>query len=202
MVVEVVPRGAGADREGKTGRRAFSQHVSIDLPFRLLGLRAGGSTGGADTAQLPAVVSRGEVSTRRQSLRSVSRSERVAGGGARMLSGKPPGDGGGGGDARGAPEDGQLANKSRCLYRPLGVYTAEIHRGRAAERIVVKPNFVAGDLEPKTQPGGYVLFVGRLSEEKGPQLLPSAWRSMPTKIPLRIVGDGPLLETLSREVRA
>jgi glycosyltransferase involved in cell wall biosynthesis len=77
-----------------------------------------------------------------------------------------------------------------------------IEGGLPAERIVVKPNFVAGDLEPKTQPGSYALFVGRLSEEKGPQLLLSAWRSMPTKVPLRIVGDGPLLETLSRQVRA
>jgi len=90
------------------------------------------------------------------------------------------------------------------VYIALTEFTRRkfVEGGLPAERIVVKPNFVAGDLEPKTQPGGYVLFVGRLSEEKGPQLLPSAWRSMPTKIPLRIVGDGPLLETLSREVRA
>jgi len=75
-----------------------------------------------------------------------------------------------------------------------------IEGGLPAERIVVKPNFVAGDLTPRTQPGGYVLFVGRLSEEKGLQLLLSAWRGMQTKIPLRIAGDGPLLAKLSREV--
>jgi glycosyltransferase involved in cell wall biosynthesis len=39
-----------------------------------------------------------------------------------------------------------------------------------------------------------------LSEEKGPQLLLSAWRGMQTKFPLRIAGDGPLLEKLSREI--
>jgi glycosyltransferase involved in cell wall biosynthesis len=76
-----------------------------------------------------------------------------------------------------------------------------IEGGLPADRIVVKPNFVAGDWAPKMQPGGYVLFVGRLSDEKGPQLLPSAWRSMRTRIPLRIAGDGPLLEKLAREVR-
>jgi glycosyltransferase involved in cell wall biosynthesis len=75
-----------------------------------------------------------------------------------------------------------------------------IEGGLPADRIVVKPNFVAGDLAARTQPGGYVLFVGRLSEEKGPQLLLSAWRGMPAKIPLRIAGDGPLVEKLSREI--
>jgi len=75
-----------------------------------------------------------------------------------------------------------------------------IEGGLPADRIVVKPNFVADDLTPRTQPGGYVLFVGRLSEEKGPQLLLSAWRGMHARIPLRIAGDGPLLEKLSREI--
>jgi glycosyltransferase involved in cell wall biosynthesis len=36
------------------------------------------------------------------------------------------------------------------------------------------------------------LFVGRLFEEKGVQVLLDAWRSLPLDIPLRIVGDGPL----------
>jgi glycosyltransferase involved in cell wall biosynthesis len=72
--------------------------------------------------------------------------------------------------------------------------------GLPPERIVVKPNFVAGGLAPKTQSGDYVLFVGRLSEEKGPQLLVSAWRRMHNRIPLRIAGDGPLLERLRREI--
>jgi glycosyltransferase involved in cell wall biosynthesis len=90
------------------------------------------------------------------------------------------------------------------VYVALSEFTRRkfIEGGLPAERIVVKPNLVAGDLAPKTQPGGYVLFVGRLSEEKGPQLLLSAWRGMHTKVPLRIAGDGPLLEDLSREVRA
>jgi len=65
---------------------------------------------------------------------------------------------------------------------------------------VVKPNFVADDLAEAKQAGKYALFVGRLSEEKGPQLLPEAWRRLQSKIPLRIAGSGPLQETLSREV--
>jgi glycosyltransferase involved in cell wall biosynthesis len=89
------------------------------------------------------------------------------------------------------------------VYIALSEFTRRkfIEGGLPAERIVLKPNFVAGDVPPKTQSGGYVLFVGRLSEEKGPQLLSSAWRSMHTQVPLRIAGDGPLLEKLSREVR-
>jgi glycosyltransferase involved in cell wall biosynthesis len=73
--------------------------------------------------------------------------------------------------------------------------------GLPADRIMVKPNFVATDPAPRTQAGDYALFVGRLSEEKGPQLLLSAWRGLAGKIPLRIAGDGPLLEGLSREIR-
>jgi glycosyltransferase involved in cell wall biosynthesis len=88
-------------------------------------------------------------------------------------------------------------------YIALSEFTRRkfIEGGLPAERIVVKPNFVAGDWAPKTQLGDYVLFVGRLSEEKGPQLLLSAWRGMDTQIPLRIAGDGPLLEELSRAIR-
>jgi glycosyltransferase involved in cell wall biosynthesis len=37
--------------------------------------------------------------------------------------------------------------------------------------------------------------------EKGPQLLSAAWRNMRERIPLRVVGDGPLLESLSREIK-
>jgi glycosyltransferase involved in cell wall biosynthesis len=75
-----------------------------------------------------------------------------------------------------------------------------IEGGLPANRIMVKPNFVASDSGARTQLGDYALFVGRLSEEKGPQLLLAAWRGMQTKIPLRIAGDGPLLEKLSREI--
>ena len=42
----------------------------------------------------------------------------------------------------------------------------------------------------------FALFVGRLSPEKGPQLLPAAWKLLQVGIPLRIAGDGPLFEPL------
>jgi glycosyltransferase involved in cell wall biosynthesis len=76
-----------------------------------------------------------------------------------------------------------------------------IEGGLPADRIMVKPNFVASDRGARAQPDDYALFVGRLSEDKGPQLMLAAWRTLQTRIPLRIAGDGPLLEKLSREVR-
>ena len=40
--------------------------------------------------------------------------------------------------------------------------------------------------------GGYALYVGRLSVEKGLDILLQAWEHLKTPIPLKIVGDGPL----------
>jgi glycosyltransferase involved in cell wall biosynthesis len=77
-----------------------------------------------------------------------------------------------------------------------------IEGGLPEERIMVKPNFVAGEFRPRTAAGDYALFVGRLSEEKGPQLLVPAWRALQAAVPLRIAGDGPLLPELSREAGA
>jgi glycosyltransferase involved in cell wall biosynthesis len=63
--------------------------------------------------------------------------------------------------------------------------------GLPAEKIVLKPNFVP-DPGIGTGQGGYVLFVGRLSAEKGVELLLDAWRQLEGKVPLKLVGDGPL----------
>ena len=77
-----------------------------------------------------------------------------------------------------------------------------VQGGLPADRIAAKPNFVADGFGPKIQPGSYALYVGRLSEEKGPQLLPPAWRTMQVQVPMRIVGDGPLTDGLSHDVTA
>ena len=60
-------------------------------------------------------------------------------------------------------------------------------------------NFVA-DPGPRVMPPGEsntVLFVGRLSAEKGADLLLSAWPEK-TGLELVVVGDGPLRSTLER----
>jgi glycosyltransferase involved in cell wall biosynthesis len=77
--------------------------------------------------------------------------------------------------------------------------------GFPAEKIVVKPNFVYPSPQPGPGQGGYALFVGRLSPEKGVTTLLNAWRTSANALSLKIVGDGPLsgiVEVAARENRA
>jgi glycosyltransferase involved in cell wall biosynthesis len=77
-----------------------------------------------------------------------------------------------------------------------------IEGGLPADRIVVKPNFLPDDPGLGGHAGGYALFVGRLSPEKGLQLVLDVWRSSrKPPCPLKIVGSGPL-EPLMRSVPA
>jgi len=64
--------------------------------------------------------------------------------------------------------------------------------GLPAERIVVKPNFLEQDPGAGGGQGGYALFAGRLTAEKGLAELLDAWAANPQAIPLKIAGDGPL----------
>jgi glycosyltransferase involved in cell wall biosynthesis len=64
--------------------------------------------------------------------------------------------------------------------------------GLPAEKIAVKPNFVSADIQPGEHQGGYALFVGKLVEYKGIETLLQAWHLLDEKIPLKIVGQGPL----------
>jgi glycosyltransferase involved in cell wall biosynthesis len=64
--------------------------------------------------------------------------------------------------------------------------------GLPAHKIVVKPNFVHPDPGQGRGAGGYGVFVGRLSEEKGLDTLLNAWKILGGSVPLKIVGDGPM----------
>ena len=66
--------------------------------------------------------------------------------------------------------------------------------GLPAERIAVKPHFVPGAPEPGGGEGGHVVFVGRLSPEKGVTTLLDAWSRLDAGRELRILGDGPLAD--------
>ena len=66
--------------------------------------------------------------------------------------------------------------------------------GLPADKIVVKPNYVPPSGPAGDGSGGYALFVGRLSPEKGIDVLLAAWKTLGSRIPLRIVGEGPLAE--------
>ena len=64
--------------------------------------------------------------------------------------------------------------------------------GLPADKIVVKPNYVLSDPRKGAGRGGYALFVGNLSPEKGIDVMLTAWQHLRNRMPLRIVGDGPL----------
>ncbi len=66
-----------------------------------------------------------------------------------------------------------------------------VQGGLPEDRIVVKRNFIAPDPGAGDCDGGYALFVGRLSEEKGVQTLADAWGRLPD-VPLMVAGEGPL----------
>ncbi len=70
-----------------------------------------------------------------------------------------------------------------------------IEGGLPAERIAVKPVFVA-DHGVGPADGGYAVFIGRLTEEKGVHTLLEAWRVLGTRIPLKIIGGGPLADEI------
>jgi len=67
-----------------------------------------------------------------------------------------------------------------------------IQAGFPSEKLIVKPNFVYPDPGIGLGRGGYALFVGRLSPEKGVRTLLRAWEKLNGKVPLKIIGNGPL----------
>ena len=62
----------------------------------------------------------------------------------------------------------------------------------ASDRIIIKPNFCYAPKLSVFRQGNYYLYVGRLTEEKGIMLLLNTFASL--KLPLKIVGSGPLEE--------
>jgi glycosyltransferase involved in cell wall biosynthesis len=80
------------------------------------------------------------------------------------------------------------------VYIALSRYCRDkfVEAGLPADQIVVKPNFLMDDPGAGPGDGAYALFVGRLAEEKGVRTLLQAWKALPSSIPLKIAGDGPL----------
>jgi len=67
-----------------------------------------------------------------------------------------------------------------------------VNAGLPAEKVVVKPNFVAPDPGPSQRREKFALFVGRLSQEKGITTLLESWRALAAPVRLKIAGDGPM----------
>lgn len=83
---------------------------------------------------------------------------------------------------------------------PTSAIAGHLHGyGVPGERIVVKPNALA-DPGPPPAPGEGFLFLGRLSPEKGPDLLLDAWAMHPDGAlgTLQVAGDGPLRPLVER----
>jgi glycosyltransferase involved in cell wall biosynthesis len=74
-----------------------------------------------------------------------------------------------------------------------------VQAGLPAEKLAVKPHFVFPDPGERATGGDYAIFVGRFTSEKGLPLLLNAWKRVKTSVPLMIVGDGPLRESLEAQ---
>jgi glycosyltransferase involved in cell wall biosynthesis len=98
-----------------------------------------------------------------------------------------------------------------AVHRALGTWTDQVdlfialtefarrkhvEGGLPLERVVVKPQFVESDPGAGDGSGGYALYVGRLSEEKGVRVLLAAWAALEQPVTLKVVGDGPLSPAL------
>ena len=118
---------------------------------------------------------------------------------------------------RGSRAQSFVAAATVALHRNLGTWVRHVDRfialtdfqrnlmiraGFPADRVVVKPNFVP-DPGPRPSPpsaSNVVLYVGRLSYEKGVDLLIDAWRRARTQhLELWVAGCGPLATHLYQE---
>jgi glycosyltransferase involved in cell wall biosynthesis len=100
-----------------------------------------------------------------------------------------------------------VATAGMLAHWSLGTWTRSIDRfvaltefarnkliegGLPAEKVVVKPNFIDPDPGLGTGRGGYFLYVGRLTEEKGVRVLLECWKDGADLPKLMIAGTGPL----------
>lgn len=103
----------------------------------------------------------------------------------------------------------------QAVHRVLGTWSREVDRfialttfardkfvelGLPEDRLVVEPNFLGEDPGLGHGEGGFALFVGRLSEEKGIRVLLEAWRHVHS-MPLVVVGDGELAGLVEAAIR-
>lgn len=75
-----------------------------------------------------------------------------------------------------------------------------IEAGFPAEKIAVKPNFLVNDPEFSSKQGQYVIFVGRMTPEKGIWTVLNAFKQL-GNIPLKIVGDGPQADEMRQFIQ-
>jgi glycosyltransferase involved in cell wall biosynthesis len=96
---------------------------------------------------------------------------------------------------------------SIAVHRAIGTWTKcvqvfivptefmkhKLAAGLPVDRIEVRPNWHDPDPGMRSVPGARnLLFIGRLSEEKGAGVLLKTWAAAPDLPPVRILGDGPM----------
>ncbi len=91
--------------------------------------------------------------------------------------------------------------KAVDAYIPLTAFARQkfIEAGFPETKLMTKPNFVSPDPGAGTGEGKFALFVGRLSKEKGIDVMLRAWEQNPG-VPLKIAGDGPLADMVQSAV--
>ncbi len=78
-----------------------------------------------------------------------------------------------------------------------------VEAGWPQQKIIVKPNFIIDPFDGVksiSKTGGYALFVGRLSDEKGIDVLLKAWANI--VLPLKLIGTGPFKEALESNTQS
>jgi glycosyltransferase involved in cell wall biosynthesis len=86
-----------------------------------------------------------------------------------------------------------LTNFSKNIFVKFGI---------PAEKIAVKPNFIfEEDIKPVYEKEDYIIFVGRLSYEKGIMTLLQAMKELNDEVKLLIVGDGPLRDEVIKFIQ-
>ncbi len=104
-----------------------------------------------------------------------------------------------------------LARSSRLLFQDRAIRDPilDAARGRFGEpfaravaaRTEVLPNGIQLGEEPDYEGRDGLVFLGRLTHQKGPEVLIEALRRMPAPPPLRVIGDGDLRPRLEAEAR-
>ncbi len=91
-------------------------------------------------------------------------------------------------------------NKAVDAYITLTDFARQkfIQGGLPAHKVTTKPNFIQPDPGAGEGRGDYVLFVGRLSREKGVDTMLAAWHTPKARMRLKIVGDGPLASEVAK----
>jgi len=117
---------------------------------------------------------------------------------------------------RGNRRDSAMVAATTSFHTILGTWTKAVDKfivisqfamnkfiqgGLPAEKLALKCNFLHSVPEPGEGKGGYAVYVGRLSIEKGLGVLLEAWRRLDRQIPLKILGDGPMAGLVTEAAR-